>query len=456
MHFHVLIMVRLGRRQLAANMTNVRLLSRMHFLVLRQVIAARKQLPAHVALMRPRLGVLPRMPNAVVLAYKLASAHVARIRPLIVVRPQVRVEVRLVYVRLHAQLALVRLRRPRHMREPVQLQVPLRAERLRALAARVLLHAFVYLHVRRQRRVQKRVVAHRALDHVLQLLRAHPRRHVRLVVPLAYVPRQTRHVHEAFRAERALLRLLVVYLLVPQQLHLAVKHLAALAHEILPLTLVIHVQKLLVLLVVRVAFERAVAHVALDRRRARVHVHVLAQLLLRHERLAARVARVRLHLHVPLLVQHVAGPRVERLAARHALVRVHLADVLAVRVGRLEPRETRRTHAAAAFDVVLAAQMLDQRVRRFENAAALAAADFLHRRHHRLPLFAVFRLHRVVYLDLAFDAFAEQRLDRQAVLFGVLLGDMLATRRPRVELATAEEASKFALRFRPVEHKPQN
>lgn len=85
MHFHVLIVVGLGSRCFATDVTHVWLLASMHLLVLRQIVTAREQLTAHIALVSSRLLMLPHMTNAVILAYELTSTHVARVRPAIVV-----------------------------------------------------------------------------------------------------------------------------------------------------------------------------------------------------------------------------------------------------------------------------------------------------------------------------------------------------------------------------------
>lgn len=378
MHLHVFVVVRLGGRRFAAEMANMRFLAGVHLFVLGKVVAAREQLAAHAALVRAWLLVLAHVPDAVVLAYKLATAHVARVRPTVAVGAQVRIVVRLVYVRLHADLTLVRLGRTRHVRPLVQLQIPLGAEGLRALATRVRLHTLVDLHVSLERGVQVGDVAHRA-GYVLDLLLIHPLGQVVLVVPLAHVPGQTSGVHEALDAERTLFGLLVVNLLVPHQLHLAVEHLAAVANEVLQLALDVEVQVLLVLLVVGVALEIAVAQVALDRAVAGMDVHVFGQLLLGDERLVAHVARVRLDLHVSLLVQHVARSRMELLAARHALVRVHLKNMLLVLFGGAKVHEASRAHAVPFPDTVHRLQVLQQQQAGGAGGVAYATDDALGR-----------------------------------------------------------------------------
>lgn len=122
----------------------------------------------------------------------------------------------------------------------------------------------------------------------------------------------------------------------------------------------VEVQVLLVLLIVGIALELAVAQLALDGILTGVHVNVLDQLLLGDKRFITVVARIRLDLHMALLVQHVTGPRVELLATGHALVRVHLLNVLLVFSRRGEVHEASGADAGALTNAVQQLEVLEQ------------------------------------------------------------------------------------------------
>jgi hypothetical protein len=231
MYLEMFVVIRLSARSLAADVARERPDARMHFQMFGQIVASVEALSAVGHLTHELLLglVLPHVSLAIVLPYELASAVVARVRPDGLVGVHVRCVIRLAYEGTLAQVTFERFTRSVCVRPRVQFQIPLCGEILVAYDARVRLDAHVRLHMHLYRRFQIHVIAQVALDVLAFPLLV---RNKVVVVGASHVPRQRSHVDELFVAMKTRLGLVVVYFLVPRQLLLGVKHLAAGAHVI--------------------------------------------------------------------------------------------------------------------------------------------------------------------------------------------------------------------------------
>lgn len=321
MNSYMLVVIGLGAAGLAADMTRVRSRARVHSQMLFEIVRSVEGLVAYVARVRLVLLVLLDVPQAVVLAYELGAAVVARVWSHVTMRIYMRRVIAVTVERGAALITLVRLGATRRVRPLVQLQIPLGAERLGAYLTLVRPLAVVHAHVHRQRRAQINALAYGTLD-VLAL--AVGVGHEAAIVSAAHVAGEAGHVDESLVAVGARLGLLVVRLLVPGQLLLRVKHLAAVAYVILELLLDVEVMAILVLRQIRISTEGLVAEATLDGRVAGMAVGVLVELLLGQERLVAHGARKRFDAEVALHVQLEVLLSVKVFAALPALERMYL------------------------------------------------------------------------------------------------------------------------------------
>lgn len=135
--------------------------------------------------------------------------------------------------------------------------------------------------------------------------------------------RQTGHVDESLVAIRARLGLLVVRLLVPGELLLRVKHLAAVAYIVFEFLLDVEVMPILVLRQIRISAESLVAQATFDGRVTGVAVGMFVQFLLGEERLVAYRARKRFDAQVPLHMQLEVLLPIKILTALSAFQRMY-------------------------------------------------------------------------------------------------------------------------------------
>jgi hypothetical protein len=349
------IVVAPSRGRLEANAARVRLVPGVHLKMVGEVVASRKPLVAVRTGVVPRARVLRHVPLPVGLVGKLQAALVADEGFDAAVRAHVGVKQRLPQVGLAAELALKRPRPDALMLPHVVVQVALGHERVLAHLALICL---LLLVLDSNVLVDARFVGHLVADGAGGVQRAlFVLGHKILLMAQPDVAREAGAVNKDLAAVGALFRLLLVLaLLVPVEVALSLKHLAAVAEELLGRLLrpVFHVDAL-VLGQVAVPLERLATDVARERRLARVHANMLAQLVGRVEPLLTVAALKGADLKVAAAVVAQQARLGKLFAALQALVRLvlvvaghvlgqqnllakgavaHFADKLSVLVGK--------------------------------------------------------------------------------------------------------------------------